>query len=160
VIQVKIIGVLDVQGDITENVDVLCSAVEKSGLKARVVAVNTPGEVETLDALVLPGGESTTLGKLLRTYGIDRSIKKIASKGVPIMGMCAGLILMAKDGGSQAEKSRQSLLGLMDIKVDRNAFGRQRESFEADLSIPAVGRKPFHGVFIRAPVVDKVGSGV
>ncbi|MCX6695111.1 MAG: pyridoxal 5'-phosphate synthase glutaminase subunit PdxT [Candidatus Altiarchaeota archaeon] len=156
----KRFGVLDVQGDITEHLDVIRVAAENTGVSAEVVIVNTSKEVEKLDALVIPGGESTTLGKLVREYGIDDSIKKLASKGVPIMGTCAGMILLAKDGGRQAEKTSQPLLGLMDIKVDRNAFGRQRESFEADLKIPAVGEKPFHGVFIRAPVVEKVWGGV
>ena len=159
-ILVKRIGVLDVQGDITEHLAVLNVAVQKMGLKAEVILVNTPEEMKKLSALVLPGGESTTLGKLLREYGVDESIKRIASKGVPLMGTCAGMILLAKGGGSQAEKTGQPLLSLMDIKVDRNAFGRQKESFEADLDIPAIGKEPFHGVFIRAPVIESVEGTV
>ncbi len=156
----KYVGVLDVQGDITEHGRVLGEVIRKSGMDAKVVLVNSPKDVEKLSALVLPGGESTTLGKLLSSYGIDESIKKIASKGVPIMGTCAGLIILSKDAGVQAVKTGQPLLGLLDVKVDRNYFGRQRESFETELLIPAIGEEPFHGVFIRSPVVESVGAGV
>jgi len=152
---VKYVGVLGVQGDITEHVHILEEVARKLGLGAKVIIVNTPEGVEKLSALVMPGGESTTLGKLLRAYKIDESIKKIAAKGVPIMGTCAGLIMLAKNAFGQ-KKGGQHLLGLLDVSVDRNAYGRQRESFEADLNIPAVGKEPFHGVFIRAPVIEKV----
>ena len=159
-IYVKHVGVLDVQGDITEHARILEEAARKLHLDAKVVLVNTPKDVEKLSALILPGGESTTLGKLLRAYAIDDAIRKIALQGVPVMGTCAGLIILSRDAGAQAVKTRQPLLSLLDVTVDRNYFGRQKESFETELDIPLIGKEPFHGVFIRSPIVESVGPGV
>ena len=102
----------------------------------------------------MPGGESTTIGKLMVQYGLDEPIRRRASGGFPIWGTCAGMILLAKDIGGL----RQPLIGVMDIVVERNAFGRQLDSFEADLDIPALGPAPFPAIFIRAPLIHAVAG--
>jgi len=106
-----------------------------------------------VDGLTIPGGESTTISKLLVKLGLfDEIVRRATDEGMPIMGTCAGCILLSKDAGTQAEKTKTRLLGLMDLAVDRNAFGRQRESFEADLLVQGLD-SPFHCVFIRAPAI-------
>jgi 5'-phosphate synthase pdxT subunit len=110
--------------------------------------------VEAVDGLILPGGESTTVGKLMARYGVDRAILERANEGMPIYGTCAGMILMAKE----IEGSDQFRLGMMDVTVARNAFGRQVDSFEADIPVSVVGDTPVRGVFIRAPYVTKVAG--
>lgn len=152
----KRIGVLSIQGDVSEHVLALESAISVAGINARVVEVKTRETVSQVDALVFPGGESTTMGKLIRWYKLEEDLIRLVRSGIPILATCAGLVLLAKEGDFQVEKTRQPLLGLMDMKVSRNAFGRQRESFEAKLDIPAIGDNPYHGVFIRAPAIDKL----
>jgi 5'-phosphate synthase pdxT subunit len=120
--------------------------------------VRLPEHLERLDGLIIPGGESTTIGKVAKRWGLLDPLHAFAQSGRPVWGTCAGMILMAKevvDG-----KPDQPLLGLMDVTVHRNAFGRQVDSFEADLEIPALGEKPFHAIFIRAPFVERVGKEV
>lgn len=153
-----IIGILDVQGDVSEHVDSVERALGKAGRIGNVLRVRTSAQINGTDALVIPGGESTTLGKLVRTYELDRAIVKFANKGRPIMGTCAGMILMARKTNAKSGEAGQPLLGIMDIAVNRNAFGRQRESFEADLNIDGIGE--YRAIFIRAPVIDGVGDGV
>ncbi len=143
------IGVLALQGDFAEHKAIL----ERLGVQAREVRV--PADLAGLDGLVIPGGESTTIGKLLETYGLLEPIRERGASGFPIWGTCAGLILLAKDVGRQ-----QTLLGLMDIQVERNAFGRQIDSFETDLDVRDLPGGPLHAVFIRAPIVRAVGAGV
>jgi 5'-phosphate synthase pdxT subunit len=114
--------------------------------------------MERLDGLIIPGGESTTIGQIAQRWGLLEPVRAFAQAGRPVWGTCAGMILMAKevvDGGPD-----QPRLGLMDIAVRRNAFGRQVDSFEAGLEVPALGQPPFHAVFIRAPLVERVGEGV
>lgn len=125
-------------------------------LGVAAVPVKKIADLQGLSGLILPGGESTTLGKLLTRYGLDAAIKERAQAGMPIYGTCAGLILLAKD----IPGSTQPRLDLMDVTVKRNAFGRQVDSFETDLAIPALGEAPFRAVFIRAPYIEKVGPGV
>ncbi len=144
------IGVLASQGAFAEHIEVF----HRLGHKA--IPVRLPRELEHLDGLVIPGGESTSILKLMRAYSLEAEIKRLAEEGLPIFGTCAGLILMAKE----VSDSDVEPLKLMDIKVKRNAFGRQRESFEAELQIPALGVKPFPGVFIRAPLIEQVYDGV
>ena len=115
-----------------------------------------PSELDGLDALVLPGGESTTIGKLLSDFNLMEPIRQLASQGFPILGTCAGMILLAK----KVADLDLSPIGAINIEVRRNAFGRQVDSFEADLNIPALGDRAFHGVFIRAPLIEKANSGV
>ncbi len=150
-----IVGVLSIQGDVSEHADAMRRAMHNTGMHGRVVEVKGKGKLKKLDALVIPGGESTTIGKLLEKYGMLDEIKNFAKKGMPLMGTCTGMILLAKEGNAEVKKTRQPLLGLMDMKVNRNAFGRQRESFETDLKIKNF-KKSYHAVFIRAPAVERV----
>ena len=144
------IGVLASQGAFAEHIAKLRQ------LEAEAVPVRLPEELEGLDGLVIPGGESTSIGRLMRDYKLTNGIKDRAKNGLPVFGTCAGMILLTK----KSSDASPEYLGLMDITVRRNAFGRQRESFEAELSIPVLGEKPFPGVFIRAPLIEQVNSQV
>ena len=146
-----LIGVLGLQGDFEAHLKMLR---DRLGIEARVV--RTAEEIGEVDGLIIPGGESTTVGKLMARHGLEEVIKMRAGEGLPIYGTCAGLILLAKD----IEGSDQHRLGLMDVTVARNAFGRQIDSFEADIPVPAVGKNPVRGVFIRAPYVSRSGKNV
>ena len=146
------IGVLAVQGDVREHV----LALERGG--ARPVTVRRPSEVEAVDALVLPGGESTTMDKLLRVFELQTPIRDRIAQGMPAYGSCAGMILLADRLADGA--AGQQTLGGMDILVRRNAFGRQVDSFEDDLHIREVGGEPVRAVFIRAPWVEEAGESV
>lgn len=146
---------MDVQGNVAEHVNAL-AGITRGG---SVLRVKDSKSILSLDALVIPGGESTTIGKLIVKYDLDKTIRDFAAEGKPIMGTCAGMIVLAKRGGVEVEKTGQPLLGLMDATVSRNAFGRQRESFEAELAIKGFST-PFHGIFIRAPAITEVGKGV
>jgi pyridoxal 5'-phosphate synthase pdxT subunit len=143
------IGVLGLQGAVSEHVRSIVS----SGAEA--VIVKRVEELYALDGLILPGGESTTMRKLMDQYGFMEPLREMAAKGKPMFGTCAGLILLAKE----VIGYEQSHLGLFDVTVKRNSFGRQVDSFEAELSIKGLD-KPFVGVFIRAPHIVKVGEGV
>ncbi len=144
------IGVLALQGAVTEHIQML------SALGAEAIPVRLPSELDGLDALIIPGGESTTISKLLVDYGLMEPIRKLAKKGFPIFGTCAGLVLLAK----KVPDFKYEPIGMMNIEVRRNAFGRQVDSFEADLKIPALHHGTFHAVFIRAPIVEKVAGDV
>jgi 5'-phosphate synthase pdxT subunit len=143
------IGVLALQGAFIEH--------EKKirELGAEAVEVRLPEDLDGLDGLIIPGGESTTIGKLAVEYGLIEPLREFAREK-PTWGTCAGMIFLARDIGID----RQPILGLMDMRVNRNAFGRQIDSFEIDLPISALGEVPFHAVFIRAPVVTAVGPQV
>ncbi|MFQ6061982.1 MAG: pyridoxal 5'-phosphate synthase glutaminase subunit PdxT [Methanosarcinales archaeon] len=154
------IGVISIQGDVSEHVVVLKKVLNDLGQNGEVLTINKSGLVPHCDALVIPGGESTTLARLIARENIDKEIKDSAKNGIPILGTCAGLILLAKHGDEQVKKTKQKLLGLMDIWVNRNAFGRQRESFEALLDIPILGKEPFKAVFIRAPAITHCSDNV
>lgn len=143
------IGVLALQGAFIEHEKMLRE------LGAEAVEVRLPQQLDDLDGLIIPGGESTTIGKLAAGYGLIEPLRQFASTK-PTWGTCAGLIFLAKDIGID----RQPILGLMDIKVNRNAFGRQVDSFEIDLPITVLEGDPFHAVFIRAPLVAQVGPDV
>ncbi|WMW22697.1 pyridoxal 5'-phosphate synthase glutaminase subunit PdxT [Methanolobus mangrovi] len=153
------IGVIAIQGDVSEHVEALERAIEQRGEQAELVTIKHKGIVPECDALVLPGGESTTLGKLLIREGIADEIRDMNTAGKPIMGTCAGLILLATAGDEQVAKTHQHLLGLMDTKVNRNAFGRQRDSFEIELELPFLDT-PYNAVFIRAPGIVESGNDV
>jgi 5'-phosphate synthase pdxT subunit len=145
------IGVLALQGDFAEHIAIL----RRLGAETREVRL--PQDLKGLDGLIIPGGESTTMGKLATDYGLMEPLRKFG-KEKPVWGTCAGAILLAKD-----IKSEQPLLGLMDITVERNAFGRQVNSFEMPLEVPALAlfdkkNPPFNAVFIRAPVIESVGA--
>jgi len=154
------IGVLALQGDVKEHLTSIKNALKNLKLKGKCTAVRTKNKILDVDALIIPGGESTTIGKLIKIYGLDSIIERIARNGVPIMGTCAGLVLLAREGDEEVNRIRQELLGLMSIKIRRNAFGRQRESFEVDLKIDVLGEEPYHCVFIRAPVIERVWGRV
>ncbi len=144
-----VIGVLALQGAVREHAVALVKAgAEPKELKRAV-------ELADIDGLIIPGGESTTIGKLMVKYGFIEAVREFAQRGRPIYGSCAGLIIVAK----KIAEDSPPWLSLMDIEARRNAFGRQQESFEAHLVIPALGT-PFTGVFIRAPVIETAGAGV
>ncbi|NWL90241.1 pyridoxal 5'-phosphate synthase glutaminase subunit PdxT [Paenibacillus sp. 79R4] len=143
------VGVLALQGAVTEHI----RSIELAG--AEGVAVKHTEQLEELDGLIIPGGESTTIGKLMRKYEFIEAIRAFSEQGKPIFGTCAGLIVMAKE----IESGEEAHLGLMDIKVSRNAFGRQRESFETNLDVKGL-QEPLRAVFIRAPLITAVGNEV
>lgn len=143
------IGVLALQGDFIEHEHML------RRLGVDVVEVRLPKDLEDIDGLIMPGGESTTFAKLAVRFGLVEPLRKFTQQGKPIWGTCAGLIFLAKDVGRD-----QPTLDLMDVRVRRNAFGRQIDSFTTDLQISTVEGGPFPGVFIRAPIIESVGSNV
>jgi len=151
------VGVIALQGNVEEHVE---SILKVLGSGDEVVKIKHKGIVPTCDAIIIPGGESTTLCRLAWSEGIAREIIERAEKGMPVMGTCAGLILLASRGDDEVKKTGQKLLGLMDTTVDRNAFGRQRESFEAPLRISCIEDGEFNAVFIRAPAIVSAGKNV
>jgi 5'-phosphate synthase pdxT subunit len=146
------VGVLALQGAFREHREVL------GALDVEAVEVRTPAALGALDALILPGGESTTMSQLLDSSGVRAPLAERLADGLPVLGTCAGMILLARevvDG-----RPDQESFGAIDVAVRRNAYGRQRDSFEADLSVDALAGGPFPGVFIRAPRIESVGEGV
>jgi 5'-phosphate synthase pdxT subunit len=150
------IGVIAIQGNVQEHVEATERALAGRGT---VVKIKHAGIVPTCDGIIIPGGESTTLCRLSWSEGIAQEIIDLVNAGKPVMGTCAGLILLASKGDDEVAKTKQRLLGLMDTQVDRNAFGRQVNSFEAPLAIEGFDR-PFNAVFIRAPAIVGAGPGV
>ncbi|MFN2269574.1 MAG: pyridoxal 5'-phosphate synthase glutaminase subunit PdxT [Anaerolineae bacterium] len=146
------IGVLALQGAFIEHEKIL----KRIGVEA--VEVRLPEHLGGLDGLIIPGGESTTIGKVARQWGLMEPLRAFARSSRPLWGTCAGMIFIAKDVVDG--KPDQPLLALMDVTVRRNAFGRQVDSFEADLDVSVLGKEPFHAVFIRAPLIERVGEGV
>ena len=144
------LGVLALQGDFAEHL----AALRKLDIDVREVRL--PSELEGIDGLIIPGGESTTMARLMDIYDLRGPIKNRAQEGMAVWGTCAGLILVA----NSLEDDRPEPLGLMSIKVTRNAFGRQVESFEVDLEVSAFQGEPFHAVFIRAPIIQQLQNGV
>ena len=147
-----LVGVLALQGDVREH----RAALEAAG--ARTITVRTAAELEEVDALAIPGGESTTLSRLIRVFELEAPLRRRLEDGMPCLATCAGMILLSRtilDG-----RPDQLALGILDLDVRRNGYGRQVDSFEAALQVPELGGPPFPGVFIRAPVVERVGEGV
>jgi len=144
------IGVLASQGAFAEHIAILHQ------MEVEALPVRLPQELVGLDGLIIPGGESTSISKLMIDYNLMDEIRNLARNGLPILGTCAGMILLANEISDLDVEP----LGVMDITVKRNAFGRQKDSFETELSIPVLGEKPFPGVFIRAPVIEQANSGV
>ncbi len=144
------IGVLALQGDFAEHVSIL----RRLGCEAR--EVRRPEELSGLDGLIIPGGESTTVCRLMVDYDLAEPLRRLVQDSFPVWGTCAGMIVLAR----QASDLTWPTLAALDIAVRRNAFGRQVDSFETDLPVPVLGGDPFHGVFIRAPTVEEVGDGV
>ncbi|MCX6775433.1 MAG: pyridoxal 5'-phosphate synthase glutaminase subunit PdxT [Candidatus Micrarchaeota archaeon] len=143
------VGVIAFQGTVSEHMR-MADAVLGSG---SALAVRRAEELDDVSAAIIPGGESTTIGRLMRNSGVFEKLKQLGDGGFPIWGTCAGMIMLAKEGDGQMRRTGE-LLGLMNMKVKRNAFGRQRESFEEELELEGIGE--FHCVFIRAPAVEKV----
>jgi len=144
------IGVLALQGAFTEHIAIL------RDLEVDAMPVRLPHQLKGLDGLIIPGGESTSITSLMLSYDLKNEIGNLAENGFPMLGTCAGMILLAKEISDTGIEP----VGAMAITVRRNAFGRQRESFESDLSIPVLGEKPFPGVFIRAPLIEQANSKV
>ncbi len=144
------VGVLASQGAFAEHI----AKLRELGVEA--VPVRLPEELEGLDGLIIPGGESTSISKLMAAYNLVDKIKNLAEGSLPVLGTCAGLILMAKGNSTDYPEP----LGIIDVVATRNAFGRQTESFETELVIPVLGEKPFPGVFIRAPLIEQVNGKV
>ena len=144
------VGVLAIQGDFAEHIAILC----KLGVKAREVRL--PEHFDSVEGLIIPGGESTTLSRLMTIYNLREPLVRMASEGRALWGTCAGMIMLSQE----ITEKDPIPLGIMDIGVQRNAFGRQVDSFEQNLDVSALGPDPFHGIFIRAPVIIRVGEGV
>lgn len=150
-----LVGVVSIQGDVSEHVEITRRALDALGLKGEVVPLRTQADAEKVDAAIIPGGESTTISKLLVRFGALPVLRRRAlEEELPILGTCAGAILLAKEGDAQVEKTDTQLIGAMDMAVDRNAFGRQRESFEAELKVQGEKGR-VHAVFIRAPAITR-----
>jgi len=156
-----IIGVLGFQGDIEENVAATKDALQDLQVEGSIELVRYPEEAEKVDGLILPGGESTvqsTLAAIQRSLPV---IKKRISEGMPVLGTCAGMIMLSRRAFDRViGDTKQNLIGNLDVVIERNAFGRQGDSFEADLDIGMLGKEAFKGVFIRAPAVSEVGKDV
>ena len=158
------VGVLGIQGDIEENKTVAQEALNHSSVKGSVTFVRYVEEIEKIDGIILPGGESTVISTLASIQGgILHTIRRRIAEGMPVLGTCAGMIMLAKRAYDRVVgETKQQLLSNLDIVVERNAFGRQEDSFEAELSIPILDKNnnSFRGVFIRAPIVTEVGVAV
>jgi 5'-phosphate synthase pdxT subunit len=149
------IGVIAHQGAVSEHVDTMNRLFSQNNIEGQAIQIRTKEALKDLSGLIIPGGESTTISKLLKQTDMTQKIRSLAEEGLPIFGTCAGCILLAKEGDEEVKKSQTELLELMDMKVTRNAFGRQKESFETDLTIKGL-LEPFKAVFIRAPAILEV----
>ncbi|MFB5611606.1 MAG: pyridoxal 5'-phosphate synthase glutaminase subunit PdxT, partial [Nitrosopumilaceae archaeon] len=155
------IGVLAVQGDVAENIRSTQTALENLEINGKVQAVKTPEQISELDGLIIPGGESTMIGQLSLINGSLKKIKEKIEAGMPVFGICAGLILLSKEAKDRiVGATDQPLLDLLDVQVERNSFGRQKESFEANVQMDSINIPKFNGVFIRAPTIIEVGDNV
>ncbi|HZB79857.1 MAG TPA: pyridoxal 5'-phosphate synthase glutaminase subunit PdxT [Nitrososphaera sp.] len=155
------IGVLGLQGDIEENVAATNQALQELRINGNVEMVRYPEEIERIDGLILPGGESTVQSSLVAIQRSMPVIKKRISEAMPVLGTCAGMIMLSKRAYDRiVGATKQKLIGDLDIVIERNAFGRQNDSFEANLSLSILGNEAFNGVFIRAPAVSEVGKDV
>ena len=149
------------QGDVTENFLSTMVSMNELGLDGAVSQVKTAEQIAKLDGLIIPGGESTMIGQMSLVNGALKTIKEKVESGMPIFGICAGMILLAKKSKDRiVENIEQPLLDLLNVKIERNSFGRQKDSFEAEISLDPIGITSFHGVFIRAPSVAEVGKDV
>ena len=155
------VGILAIQGDVQENINATKKAFTELGIDGKVTAVKTPEEITNIDGLILPGGESTTIGHLSLVNSSLKKIKEKIEKGMPVLGICAGMIMLSKTADDRVVgKTNQPLLEFLDIKLERNSFGRQRDSFQANITMDSIKIPKFNGVFIRAPAVSETGSGI
>lgn len=144
------IGVLALQGAVSEHINAF------SSIGVESIPIRLPSELAEVKALVIPGGESTTISRLMLDYALLGSVRQLVLQGVPIFGTCAGLILLAK----KVRETKIETIGVLDVVVKRNAYGRQINSFETKIDIPVLGTEPFPAIFIRAPIIESVGNGV
>ena len=155
------VGIFAIQGDIQENVIATQKALTDLNIDGNIKSVKTPEEISNLDALIIPGGESTTIGQLSLVNSSLKKIKEKIENGMPVLGICAGMILLSKTADDRViGKTNQPLLEFLDINLERNSFGRQRDSFEVEISMDSINIPKFNGVFIRAPSVTNVGTDV
>jgi 5'-phosphate synthase pdxT subunit len=155
------IGVLAVQGDVAENVMATKMAIEELDMDGIVTEVKTPEQIDDLDGLVIPGGESTVIGTLSLVNGSLKKIKEKIAGGMPVFGICAGMIILSKKAKDRVVgEMGQPLLDYLDVRIERNAFGRQKDSFESEISMEKIGISKFQGVFIRAPSIIEAGKDV
>jgi len=155
------IGILAVQGDVTENFLATMASMSELGIDGSVIQVKTIEQISELDGLIIPGGESTVIGQMSLVNGALKKIKEKVESGMPVFGICAGMIFLSKNSKDKVVgKVEQPLLDVLDVKIERNSFGRQKDSFEANISMEPVGISSFNGVFIRAPSVSETGSDV
>ena len=155
------IGVLAIQGDVTENFLSVMASLSELGIDGTVSQVKTAEQISKLDGFIIPGGESTMIGQMSLVNGALKTIKEKIGSGMPVFGICAGMILLSKNSKDRVVGDvEQPLLDLLDVKIERNSFGRQKDSFEAEISLEPIGISSFNGVFIRAPSVSEVGKDV
>src|SRR5256886_6173012 len=155
------IGILAVQGDVLENVIATKMSLDGLGMDGVVNEVKTPEQINDLDGLIIPGGESTVIGTLSLVNGSLKKIKEKIANGMPVFGICAGLILLSKKAKDRVVgEMDQPFLDFLDVKIERNAFGRQRDSFESEISMEKIGIQKFQGIFIRAPSIIETGRNV
>ena len=154
-------GILALQGDVTENFMATMAALHDAGIDATVSQVKTPDQISKLDGLIIPGGESTMMGQLSMVNGAMNALKELIDGGTPVFGICAGMILLSKNSKDRVMGStEQPLLDMLDVDIERNSFGRQKDSFQAEISLDPIGISSFQGVFIRAPAILTSGSDV
>ena len=155
------IGILSVQGDVEENFNATRVAFDELDIDGTVTNVKTPDQISNIDGLILPGGESTTIGQLSLINGSLKQVQEKIESGMPVLGICAGLILLSKKVKDRVVgNTEQPLLDLLDVSVERNSFGRQKDSFEAEISLDPINISKFNGVFIRAPSISELGNNV
>jgi pyridoxal 5'-phosphate synthase pdxT subunit len=155
------LGVLAIQGDVAENVSSLEHSITELNQDATVNIVKTPEEIAELDGLLIPGGESTTIGQLSLVNGSLKEIKQKVESGMPVLGICAGMVLLANNARDKViGKIKQPLFDFLDIDLERNSFGRQGKSFEANISMDSIGISNYNGVFIRAPTITTASNDI
>ncbi len=155
------IGILAIQGDVTENFLSTMGAMSELGIDGSVIQVKTVEQIKNLDGLIIPGGESTMIGQMSLVNGALKTIKEKIESGMPVFGICAGMIFLSKNSKDRVVgDTEQPLLDILDVKIERNSFGRQKDSFEGQISMEPIGISSFNGVFIRAPSVSETGSDV
>ena len=156
------VGILSIQGDIEENSNAIKESFKELEIEGTVVYMKDLKDLEEIDGLIIPGGESTVIGMLLFLKGVQPDlIRKKIQEGLPILGTCAGLIMLSNKAYDKTiGETKQALLKVLDVTIERNAFGRQHESFESELDISYLGERKFNGVFIRGPAITEIGNDV
>lgn len=155
------IGVLAIQGDVDENVSALQESAYEFGDDIVISVLKSPEQIAALDGLIIPGGESTVIGQMSLANDSLMQIKQRIESGMPVLGICAGMVLLANNARDKVMgKTKQPLFDFLDIDLERNSFGRQRQSFEADISLDAIGIPSYHGIFIRAPAIVSASNDI